>query len=124
MRLYILSLVFVLTLTACNDQPIKDPQRFTKMTIYNEMPQANRDWGGGVPVVVEEKGVILDFIEQVNKSERQDLSDITWEQGPGLRIVLEGGNIKREIKAFVSGNVVTEEYVMDSGIDFDQFLKD
>jgi len=116
LRLYVMALVLVLILTACNGQLIEDPQRFTKMTIHNEMPQANWDWGGGAPVVVKEKDVILDLIEKVNKRERQDLSDITWERGPGLRIVLEGDDVKREIKAFASGNVVTDEYVVDTDL--------
>jgi hypothetical protein len=97
------------------NEPIKGTD-FTKMTIY-------KNWDKEGPYVITEKKVINNFIKKINSSPKEDISRISFEQGPDGRIIFEGKNTVYEVNVFsLNGNVVTDKYLINTRINLDEII--
>ncbi|TFB14040.1 hypothetical protein E3U55_14750 [Filobacillus milosensis] len=125
MKYSVLLLTLLFVLAACSSSAIIEEKEYIIMTISNELPQANNNWGNGEKIVITDRTTIMNIIDKINNSAKKDLSKISWEHGPELRIVFEDKNKNyREIKAFISGTVVTDKYAISAGINFDELIND
>lgn len=66
---------------------------------------------------ITDKGVIREIMNDINKGDREDLSHISFERGPGLLIIFKGEDKEQEVNMFRdTGNVFAENYYIKSEI--------
>ena len=101
---------------AFGDKIIKDDE-YTKITLYKNLEKDG-------PFVITDKKVINQIIQKINSTPREDLSKITFEQGPDGRIIFEGKSGVYEVRVFShSGNVVTNNYFINTAFKLNEIFK-
>ena len=101
---------------AFGDKIIKDDE-YTKITLYKNLEKDG-------PFVITDKKVINQIIQKINSTPREDLSKITFEQGPDGRIIFEGKSEVYEVRVFThSGNVVINNYFINTAFKLNKIFE-
>jgi hypothetical protein len=95
---------------------IKDDDH-NKITLY-------KNWNNEGPFVITDKKVINHILQGINSAPRENLSKITFEQGPDGRMIFEGQSEVYEVRVFShSGNVVTNKYYIHTAFKLNEIFE-